>query len=70
MLDSQGSSSITMTGHTRTTWLSIYISWLPGYIRSIKRLGVKILFIQPASPWKNGHNESFHGKLKDELLNG
>jgi putative transposase len=31
---------------------------------------VKTLFIEPASPWENGHNESFNGKLRDELLNG
>ena len=22
------------------------------------------------SPWENGYNESFNGKLRDELLNG
>ncbi len=26
-------------------------------------------FIQPGSPWQNGHIESFFGKLRDELLN-
>jgi putative transposase len=26
-------------------------------------------FIDPASPWQNGFIESFHGKLRDELLN-
>jgi len=25
---------------------------------------------RPGSPWKNGYNESFNGKLRDELLNG
>ena len=34
------------------------------------RLGVKTLFIAPGSPWENGYNESFNGKLRDELLNG
>ena len=24
----------------------------------------------PGSPWENGYNESFNGKLRDELLNG
>ena len=24
--------------------------------------------IQPGSPWENGYNESFNGKLRDELL--
>lgn len=33
------------------------------------RLGVKTLFIEPGSPWENGYNESFNGKLRDELLN-
>ena len=57
---------------------------LPGFIRSdngpefaakavrywLERLGVQTLFIEPGSPWENGYNESFNGKLKDELLNG
>jgi len=30
---------------------------------------VKTLFIEPGSPWENGYNESFNGKLRDELLN-
>ena len=56
----------------------------PGFIRSdngpeftakavrnwLKRLGVQTLFIEPGSPWENGYNESFNGKLRDELLNG
>ena len=37
--------------------------WLP-------RVGVKTLFIEPGSPWENGYNESFNGKLRDEMLNG
>ena len=51
----------------------------PDYIRSdngpeltakvlrgwLKRLGVKTLFIEPGSPWENGYNESFNGKLRD-----
>tara|TARA_Y100001934_G_scaffold259407_1_gene330651 strand:- start:331 stop:708 length:378 start_codon:yes stop_codon:yes gene_type:complete len=57
---------------------------LPGFIRSdngpeftakavrngLKRLGVQTLFFEPGSPWENGYNESFNGKLRDELLNG
>jgi len=35
----------------------------------LKRLKVKTLFIEPGSPWENGYNESFNGKLRDELLN-
>ncbi len=34
------------------------------------RVGVETLFIEPGSPWENGYNESFNGKLRDELLNG
>jgi len=34
------------------------------------RVGVKKLYIEPGSPWENGYNESFNGKLRDELLNG
>jgi len=33
-------------------------------------MGVKTLFIEPGSPWKNGYVESFNSKLRDELLNG
>lgn len=33
-------------------------------------MAVKTLFIEPGSPWENGYNESFNGKLRDELLNG
>ena len=36
----------------------------------LKRIGVKTLFIEPGSPWENGYNESFNGKLRDEVLNG
>ena len=32
--------------------------WLP-------RVGVRTLFIQPGSPWENGYNESFNGKLRE-----
>ena len=56
---------------------------VPDYIRSdngseftatvvrgwLSRVGVKTLFIEPGSPWENGYNESFNGKLPDELLN-
>ena len=34
------------------------------------RIGVRTLYIEPGSPWENGYNESFNGKLRDELLNG
>jgi putative transposase len=35
----------------------------------LARTGVKTLYIEPGSPWENGYNESFNGKLRDELLN-
>ena len=55
----------------------------PGHIRSdngpeftakavrawLARIKVETLFIEPGSPWENGFNESFNGKLRDELLN-
>ena len=34
----------------------------------LQRLEVGPLFIEPGSPWENGYNESFNGKLRDELL--
>ena len=34
------------------------------------RIGVKTLYIEPASPCENGFNESFNGKLRDEPLTG
>ncbi len=56
----------------------------PGHIRSdqgpefiattakdwLARLGVAALYIEKASPWENGYNESFNGKLRDEPLAG
>ena len=33
------------------------------------QVGVKTLYITPASPWENGYSESFNGSLGDELLN-
>jgi len=31
---------------------------------------VETLYIAPGSPWENGYAESFHGRLRDELLEG
>jgi putative transposase len=31
--------------------------------------GMKNLYIAPGSPWENAYAESFHGRLRDELLN-
>lgn len=33
-------------------------------------IGVKTAYITPGSPWENGYNESFNGRLTDELLKG
>ena len=38
--------------------------------RWLANIGVRTLYIEPGSPWENGYNESFNGKLRDELLNG
>lgn len=35
----------------------------------LKQLGVETLYIEPGSPWENGYAESFHSRLRDELLN-
>ena len=56
---------------------------MPEYIRSdngseftaevlqkwLKGLHVKTAYIEPGSPWENGHNERFNGSLRDECLN-
>jgi putative transposase len=56
---------------------------IPEYIRSdngsefkaqvlkewLQSLHVQTAYIEPGSPWENGYNESFNGKLRDELLN-
>lgn len=57
---------------------------LPDFIRSdngseftaktlrsgLYKLGIRTAYIEPGSPWENGYNESFNGRLRDELLNG
>ncbi len=35
----------------------------------LKSAGVEALYITPGSPWENGFVESFHSRLRDELLN-
>ena len=34
----------------------------------ITGVGAKTAYIEPGSPWENGYEESFNGKLRDELL--
>lgn len=57
---------------------------VPEYIRSdngpemvakklrqwLGRVGAKMIYITPGSPWENGYCESFNGKLRNDLLNG
>jgi Transposase and inactivated derivatives, IS30 family len=38
--------------------------------RWLEKFEIKNLVIEPGSPWEKCHNESFNGKLRDELLNG
>jgi transposase InsO family protein len=33
------------------------------------RAGVRTLYVEPGAPWENGYAESFHSRLRDELLN-
>jgi transposase InsO family protein len=35
----------------------------------IERHGIDTKYIEPGSPWQNGHNESFNGVLRDGCLN-
>lgn len=37
--------------------------------RWLGRSGIEALYVEPASPWQNGYAESFHARLRDELLN-
>ena len=57
---------------------------VPGHIRSdngpefvakavrdwIGAVGAKTAYIEKGSPWENGYVESFHARLRDELLDG
>ena len=36
--------------------------------RWTKQLGIQTLYIEPGAPWENGYAESFHSRLRDELL--
>jgi len=37
--------------------------------RRLESASVKTLYIAPGAPWQNGYAESFHSRLRDELLN-
>lgn len=61
----------------------LLIRGAPGFLRSdngpefialamrgyLEKASIGTLYIEPGSPWENGYAESFHGKLRDELLN-
>ena len=36
--------------------------------RHLEQTGVGTLYIEPGAPWENGYAESFHSRLRDELL--
>ena len=36
----------------------------------IAGVGAETAFLEPGSPWENGHVESFDGQLRDEPLDG
>ena len=60
----------------------LLIRGVPRYVRSdngpefiaqvlrqfLGRAGVNTLYIEPGAPWQNGYAESFHSRLRDELL--
>ena len=35
----------------------------------MEQVGIDCAFIAPGSPWENAYVETFHDKLRDELLN-
>jgi len=40
-----------------------------GLRRYLAAAAIATLYIEPGAPWENGFVESFHGRLRDELLN-
>jgi putative transposase len=53
-------------GHIRSDNGPEFIAQAIGAWLSVAK--VQTLYIQPGSPWENGYTESFHGRLRDELL--
>jgi transposase InsO family protein len=44
--------------------------FIAGAVRRLAEVtGMTNLYIEPGAPWENGYAESFHGRLRDELLN-
>jgi putative transposase len=35
----------------------------------VARMSIGTLYVEPGSPWENGYAESFHSRLRDELMN-
>ncbi len=69
VLDIMGRLFITkgMPKHIRSDNGSEFIAhMLQGWL---KRMQVDTAYIDKGSPWQNGYNESFNGKLRDECLN-
>ena len=76
-------SSITGTGVISTLAEVIAERGAPEFLRSdngpefvayqvadwLKNNNVEAAHIPPGRPWRNGHNESFNGKFRDECLN-
>ncbi len=76
------SRSIT-SGHIKRVLQDLFANWgLPTCIKSdngpefiakniqnwLKKTGVKTRYIDPGSPWQNGHNESFNSVFRDGCL--
>ena len=56
-------------GYRSISALTTAASSEPRNWQMLDGLGVETKFIKPGSPWENGYNESFNGKLRDEHLN-
>lgn len=74
-----------LTAPTVVAVLAELMAWrgVPAHIRSdngpefvaqairtwLQEARVETLYIEPGAPWENGYAESFHSRLRDELLN-
>ena len=70
MSGDQGRETASFSGCIGTVGASVHLSRIAGFNSLGQRLNVQTLFIESGSPWEKGYNESFNGKLRDELLNG
>jgi transposase InsO family protein len=69
-------------GHHQSFLGAICNVWLSQHIRNdngpefiaksiqtwVKELEIGTLYVEPGSPWENGYAESFHSRLRDELM--